>query len=942
MDSTQRIPHGKTCSALLACTALLLSLAPRTHAATLKIVNFDEDLAMVYVNGAVATNGASFAVDGNVTLALGDFQNDYYFAFAPASQTDRTLALESWGGLPDGVDATANPVTFTPAGDLTVTVNVDCKGHVWHAIGTTAISNALWTSSANTFTASTRSLQVSGIVASRVPDGYTGEAVMDWATRVRVDGVNYTVTAFRADSQPFAKARATAFRVPRRLGSINSQNFSRSANSVTNAIGLPDTGVVELKMYAFMAGSSFFGKFQGPITNYLPRGLKIIGGAAFSGQTELTGPVVLPCATTIKNAFINCSGLTELLCESPNLTVIAANAFQNTTALKKVTLASPVLSDVAVDAFNKPITNLTWRSAPPASQTPVDNLLTPVAAADGAHALHVYLPLCTEGWWAWVTPPTEAELAAGPPDGCVGVYVTKSGARKGWIIPTDDIDASLLVTDQNGVDAADYEIFPGLVAGDTVTLSRAGYTSCELQRFNCATGLWTSIRTVEGSSFEYSHDGHLTRAIWKVDGVRLDAGVACYGGSVTISGDAPITGDIYARNAVVTLTATPRTEHPTSHFVRWDGLEGDAALSPIVQLTLAGATTAKAVFAPDEWFYDASTKLITDGEYTSSAAVTLDRTAKTVSVPFCSGGKDNTLLLDFSLPVLVEDDPDADYAITAYKATYDNRTRRIRIGPSFSSFATSAFDGNTVLESFEGLGSSSVTQIPGYFLRMGGAAAPITQVNCEANEFVPANVKAIARYGFHTSYNLVGTLTLAKLDGFDVLGQPGGQIFTPAQTSGITNLVLSCETLSTLAGNVFGTVFPSLEELTIGSTNLTACYAGQFQQCARVIRRVRFLAHAPAATALDNLLTPYRGYTLGMAVYADRTTSGSDPLQIHCSKHAPGWRDLAAPVDRSSDEWLARPAGTWGVYQTAAGKRFYLVQRDSKYDKNLQTVIFLQ
>ena len=51
---------------------------------------------------------------------------------------------------------------------------------------------------------------------------------------------------------------------------------------------------------------------------------------------------------------------------------------------------------------------------------------------------------------------------------------------------------------------------------------------------------------------------------------------------------------------------------------------------------------------------------------------------------------------------------------------------------------------------------------------------------------------------------------------------------------------------------------------------------------------------------------------------------------------------IAAAVDRSSEEWRARPAGTWGIYQTAAGKRFYLVQRDSKYDKNLQTVIFLQ
>ena len=63
---------------------------------------------------------------------------------------------------------------------------------------------------------------------------------------------------------------------------------------------------------------------------------------------------------------------------------------------------------------------------------------------------------------------------------------------------------------------------------------------------------------------------------------------------------------------------------------------------------------------------------------------------------------------------------------------------------------------------------------------------------------------------------------------------------------------------------------------------------------------------------------------------------------VYASKHAPGWRDLAATVDRSSDEWLARPAGTWGIYQTAAGKRFYLVQRDSKYDKNPFTLIIMR
>ena len=95
---------------------------------------------------------------------------------------------------------------------------------------------------------------------------------------------------------------------------------------------------------------------------------------------------------------------------------------------------------------------------------------------------------------------------------------------------------------------------------------------------------------------------------------------------------------------------------------------------------------------------------------------------------------------------------------------------------------------------------------------------------------------------------------------------------------------------------------------------------------------MNFLAHAPATTALDNIL----------ASYNSRTTTSAKPLEIHCSKRAPGWRALKAEVDKSSDEWLARPEGTWGIYQTAAGKRFYLVQRDSVYDENIHTMIILR
>ena len=70
--------------------------------------------------------------------------------------------------------------------------------------------------------------------------------------------------------------------------------------------------------------------------------------------------------------------------------------------------------------------------------------------------------------------------------------------------------------------------------------------------------------------------------------------------------------------------------------------------------------------------------------------------------------------------------------------------------------------------------------------------------------------------------------------------------------------------------------------------------------------------------ALDNIL-----YSVG-------TTNAT----VHCSKYAPGWKELRMKGYSSCKEWAARPAGCWGIYQTDNGqKRFYLVQKDSKYDK---------
>ena len=114
---------------VMAVVAVCVSVA--AQAATLTVKNFDDDLATVYVNGEPTTDGQAIEVDGTVTIELKDFRNDYYFRYAPASQTDRQLAFESWetgSKLVPAECATQNPATFDVTGDLAITPNVDVKG----------------------------------------------------------------------------------------------------------------------------------------------------------------------------------------------------------------------------------------------------------------------------------------------------------------------------------------------------------------------------------------------------------------------------------------------------------------------------------------------------------------------------------------------------------------------------------------------------------------------------------------------------------------------------------------------------------------------------------------------------------------------------------------------------------------------------------------------
>ncbi len=891
-----------------------------------KITNFDEDLATVYVNGAPAPNGTVFTVAAGdtFTVDIRDFKNDWYFAYAPPSQTDRTLALDYWGGLPPGTVANTATCTFTPSEYLTTVVpNIDCKGHVWYVEdGGTSLSNTAYKVGVDSLKSATRSLGPGDFKAY-----YAGDRVMDFAMRVRKDGVNYTVTQLYV-ANCFKGAAVQTIRVAPRLSSV--KNFTYYVTtSLQSIIGLDASAITAVPAHMMYYSMSV----SGAISNYVPVHVATIDTLAYYNRGPLTGVLPLHEIQSLgKSAFYGCSGITELYSTSPLLTSIGDTAFANASNLKKVTLASPVLATVSPSAFTTAITNLTYLSSPPASQAPLDAIVTVVAAADGAHPLSVCVPLCTPGWWDWVSEPTAAEVAAGLPEGCYGVYVTQAGDRKGWIIAADDVDASLVETDMSQIGNAGYTLHANLVQGDTLSLSREGFSACDLQHFNRATGAWETFETKQGGSFTYTHDGRLTRARWKINGFALNLSSDCYGGTFTVSGATPVAGNnVYASGAVLTVTAAGRAEHPTSHFTAWTaGVLGEATNSATITLTMDSDKTLAAAFAPDEWLYDATAKTITDGEYTSTGTTTLDSTAKSVAVPDFTGGKSYALWLDLSLPVHVPADPADEYAITSLGISANATFRKVRFGERFATFTgSSPFGASRVIERLDNLGHTRLTAFPASFTHAEAQYAPLhTTTRYEANDFLPETLVTIGNYWYTGGPYLVGTL---RLPNFTTIATHANYANAfSGRTAGVTNLYLTCEALTTLNPAFFHAM--KLQELTIGSTNLTDAASGAFSGAAVTLERMNFLAHAPATAALDNILVSY----------SSRTTSSSMPLEIHCSKRAPGWRELKAEVDKSSEEWLARPQGTWGIYQTVAGKRFYLVQRSSKYDKNLQTIIIMR
>jgi len=887
------------------------------------IANFDEDLATVYVNDVATTDGQVVSVEpgSSVKIELKDFRNDYYFRWAPASQTDRNLAFESWEGVPSGCE-TANPATFTPESDLTITPNVDVKGFAWQyaTISSVAqITNHVHRWKCDTPAAASRTLTV-GACIENIVGATENNLVFDCVERVRYNGKNYTITAQNVRGGLNNSRIGTWALAPRfsTFGAIVSDVADTFL--LTNFVGISDLKAVSVGNYTFFKANA---AFNGPVTNFVARRTTTFGGNSYCGRSGMTGELLLETVTSIGvnsssggGDFNGCTGLTAARLMSPYLKTIWNGIFTDCTGLKEVTIGSSVLESVSSGTFPAVVTNFIFLAEAPTA-TIMENIAANTTKTDGAHKQRFTVDAGRASWWNHVSDVSAAEVAAGLPNDCMGTFVDSLNQRRAWIVSSIPLAGVLLVGDKYMIGMAGYEPQTGLSSGDSVVLTAPGSNNkCELQHRE--NGVWTTYQTVSGTTVNYTHAGELTRAVWSVDGVFLRTTVNCYNGTITptvVSG-AEVAEGVYSQGSVVRLVAAGATAHPTSHFVKWtQGIAAADVSNATVEVTLNADLEVGADFFADEWIYSTGTGQITDGEWTSSSAtLTEGKLAVTLT-----GGRSGSMPIDLSLPVHDADDYATIYVIKSLGNSYMTAVPWVRVGPQFEAFTSAeTFRSSTVLERIDGLGASKLTVFPGTFLH-GCDSAPIHKAIYEANDFIPIGLTAFNNHCYGGGPYLVGTFELDSLAGFGANGS--SSLFTSYaalrdRLGGVTNLLLTCEALQVFPADLFSKA--KLQSVTIASTNLTTASSQAFGAAAKTLKEIVFLAYPPTtAAAFDNLIKA-----------ADNTN-----MVIRCSKRVPGWKEMRSADYWTFPEWPARPAGTWGMYQTAAGdKRYYLVQRDSKYD----------
>jgi len=886
------------------------------------VKNFDDDLATVYVNDVATTNGQVFTVeDGDeFKIELKDFRSDYYFRYAPASYADRALGFESWDGLPSGVP-NENPVAFTPTEDVTIIPNVDVKGYCWQVItnakGTvTSVTNHYHVWNWKVADDAIRGVDFGKSITNTV--GATQNNLeIDFVERVKYKGKNYTITGipdYHRPALPHTRAGLWAL-APRfsKFGEFISAGASTTC--ITNIVGMYDLKTATIGQYCFYYGET---PLKGPATNCVPRRATFIDLAAYNSKSGITGELLLESIVSL-NGFPNCTGLTAVRLTSPNLTTIAGGAFSGCSAIKEVTICSSVLSSVGNSCFPSSVTNIIFTGDAP-SRAIIDAMLYAYSAKDGAHMVKLTVDPTYSNWWQRVSAPTANEIAAGLPANCMGSYVTENG-RKAWIVSSSSTAGVLVVSDMAHAENLGCTTISGLAPDQEITLTApAGMTIAWLQHL--VDGVWTTFETKDlgaATSFTYVHDGMLTRVQWRVDGVTLTLTQSGYAGTlgIEVKSGGLVAGDsVYSKNTVLWITATPQTTtHPYTKFAKWtvDGAKS-AETNVVLKVTLDADKTIDCLFGAAEWLYNESTKKATDGFWTTGALVgSIENYGMTFGA-FTS--TDYKQWLDFSIPVYVPSDPDHQYRIA--KVTGPERNfgaYRVRFGAGMEVTSGFGFWSDGVITEIEGLGKAKVTAFNTYFLYNYGTATPLRGQTYEGTDFMPETLTALSSiYAFSESPTIVGTLRFSAMT--TMFSSLGG-----LKCGAVTNLEFLAEGLTAI-NNLFQG-HANIEHLTFGSTNLTSCFSYSFQQSSGKLKDITFLAHAPKVAAIDGIL------------YYNNTTNAV----IYCSKYAPGWKAMRMADYKKQPEWEGRPEGTWGIYQTTSGlaslpqkKRYYLVQRDSKYD----------
>ena len=874
----------------------------------LTIRNFDDDLATVYVNDEPTTNGQQVAVNGSLKLELKDFRNDYYFRYAPESQTDRTLSFDCWEGVPEGYEG-ENPATFTSSGDITITPNVNVKGYCW-TYDNGVIEDCKFRYSC-TKTDSSRTISCSSCVTNLL-DATERTLTLDAVERVRVDGKNYTITAFTgrpAFEWTYMCEMAIAPRFSTFGYCITDQKYGTFL--ITNIVGLAEANVTMVDSYAFNYSPTVF---KGPTTNFVPRTVLTIGDSSYNGKSGMTGPIFLDVVKTIgSSTFSSCSGLTEAYLLSPDLTKIGGSAFSGCTKMSKVTIGSTNLTSVINTTFASTVTEFVF-TGPAPSQTVVGNMVGQMAAK-AAKTVRFTVDGSRADWWALAKTPNAEEIAAGLPANCMGVLEDASHNRKAWIVSDKPLDGTLVETDMSKVENEGYTVHTGLALGDELELTAPeGMSQCELQHVE--DGVWKTYDTQVGERITYVHGGELTRVVWRIDGVSLIASTTAYNGSLSVevkSGRLVAGDNIYSRGSEVWVTAVGSAEHPRSTIRRWTGVPAGQETNETVKLVLNEDTIINALFRAVEWVYDPATKKITDGEYTSGARANDLIGEDGMSFAAFSGGQNYELWLDLSIPIYNPDDPTKDYWIAGVTSDRNGSAcswKRVCFGPHIVSMPGAMFWGSANLDEMEHFGQIQVESLANYFFYNYSNGGPIKNRTYEAEDFYPSSLKRIGGTVFCGDSPLMRGKITVGLNNLSNIDQLIGRC------SAVTNWIFTAEDLPAISWH---TSLFAPTTVTFASTNLTLGANGAYVLRYGDLKDLIFLAHAPSAAVMNTLTSGYLKNTNTV---------------IHCSKYAPGWKELRMKGYTTCPEWDARPEGCWGVYQTDNGKkRFYLVQKNSKYDK---------